>query len=212
MCATKLRREHERFFEVYVKCPSTRLVERDVKGLYKKAIAGEIAHFTGISDPYEEPHQSRTGDRQRQRDRRAKPAKADSGASRRWTSLNPAGGRDEFGCATMRSPRTAAASSMTCRRRPPSAPRSSRMRKNSRREARRARTRRPRDARLGRVHPAHRLHGRGRLHAQPRRRCASLPACRGRFRSRSASTRIPRARSSPAPISRSPARTGCASR
>jgi adenylylsulfate kinase len=31
------------------------LIERDVKGLYKKAIAGEIEHFTGISDPYESP-------------------------------------------------------------------------------------------------------------------------------------------------------------
>jgi adenylylsulfate kinase len=31
------------------------LVARDVKGLYEKALAGEIAHFTGVSDPYEEP-------------------------------------------------------------------------------------------------------------------------------------------------------------
>ena len=31
------------------------LAERDVKGLYKKALAGEIAHFTGVSDPYEAP-------------------------------------------------------------------------------------------------------------------------------------------------------------
>jgi len=31
------------------------LVERDVKGLYAKALAGEIQNFTGISDPYEEP-------------------------------------------------------------------------------------------------------------------------------------------------------------
>ena len=31
------------------------LVERDVKGLYKKALAGEIEHFTGVSDPYEVP-------------------------------------------------------------------------------------------------------------------------------------------------------------
>lgn len=43
------------FVEVYVKCPIDTLVERDVKGLYKKAIAGEIKEFTGISDPYEEP-------------------------------------------------------------------------------------------------------------------------------------------------------------
>ena len=31
------------------------LVERDVKGLYKKALSGEIEHFTGVSDPYESP-------------------------------------------------------------------------------------------------------------------------------------------------------------
>src|SRR5678810_565909 len=43
------------FIEVYVKCPIHILAERDVKGLYKKALAGEIAGFTGISDPYEEP-------------------------------------------------------------------------------------------------------------------------------------------------------------
>jgi adenylyl-sulfate kinase len=43
------------FIEVFVKCPIAVLAERDVKGLYKKALAGEIAHFTGISDPYEEP-------------------------------------------------------------------------------------------------------------------------------------------------------------
>src|ERR1044071_7897578 len=43
------------FVEVYVKCPVEVLAERDVKGLYKKALAGEIAHFTGISDPYEPP-------------------------------------------------------------------------------------------------------------------------------------------------------------
>ena len=44
-----------RFVEVYVRCPLDELVHRDVKGLYRKALAGEIAHFTGVSDPYEEP-------------------------------------------------------------------------------------------------------------------------------------------------------------
>ena len=44
-----------RFVEVFVRCPIASLVERDVKGLYKKALAGEIKNFTGISDPYEEP-------------------------------------------------------------------------------------------------------------------------------------------------------------
>ncbi len=43
------------FIEVHVKVSLDKLVERDVKGLYKKAIAGEIPHFTGVSDPYEEP-------------------------------------------------------------------------------------------------------------------------------------------------------------
>lgn len=43
------------FIEVYVHCPIEVLAERDVKGLYKKAIAGEIKHFTGVSDPYEPP-------------------------------------------------------------------------------------------------------------------------------------------------------------
>jgi adenylyl-sulfate kinase len=44
-----------RFVEVFVRCPLAVLVARDVKGLYERALAGEIAHFTGVSDPYEEP-------------------------------------------------------------------------------------------------------------------------------------------------------------
>lgn len=43
------------FVEVYVKCSLERLIERDTKGLYKRALAGEIKNFTGVSDPYEEP-------------------------------------------------------------------------------------------------------------------------------------------------------------
>lgn len=43
------------FVEVYVKCPLDVLAERDVKGLYKKAMTGEIKNFTGVDDPYEEP-------------------------------------------------------------------------------------------------------------------------------------------------------------
>ncbi len=43
------------FVEVYMECPVEVLAERDVKGLYKKALAGEIANFTGITDPYEPP-------------------------------------------------------------------------------------------------------------------------------------------------------------
>jgi adenylylsulfate kinase len=45
------------FVEVYVKCPLDELVRRDVKGLYAKALRGEIGNFTGVSDPYEEPLQ-----------------------------------------------------------------------------------------------------------------------------------------------------------
>lgn len=43
------------FIEIYVECPLEVLVDRDVKGLYRKALAGEIPQFTGISDPYETP-------------------------------------------------------------------------------------------------------------------------------------------------------------
>jgi len=43
------------FVEVYVKCSVEKCMERDVKGMYKKAIAGEIKNFTGVSDPFEEP-------------------------------------------------------------------------------------------------------------------------------------------------------------
>lgn len=49
------RKETTNFIEVFVKCPLDVLVERDVKGLYKKAIAGELENFTGVSDPYEDP-------------------------------------------------------------------------------------------------------------------------------------------------------------
>ena len=43
------------FVEVFMSCPLEVVAERDVKGLYKKAMAGEIKNFTGVSDPYEEP-------------------------------------------------------------------------------------------------------------------------------------------------------------
>jgi len=43
------------FIEIYVECPMEKLVERDPKGLYKKALAGEIEGFTGVDDPYEAP-------------------------------------------------------------------------------------------------------------------------------------------------------------
>ena len=43
------------FVEVYAEASVEALAARDVKGLYKKALAGEIAHFTGVTDPYEPP-------------------------------------------------------------------------------------------------------------------------------------------------------------
>lgn len=51
----KVRIETTNFIEVYVDASLEAVVERDVKGLYKKAMAGEIPNFTGISDPYEAP-------------------------------------------------------------------------------------------------------------------------------------------------------------
>lgn len=47
--------EEGEFVEVFVSCPVEECEKRDVKGLYKKARAGEIKGFTGIDDPYEEP-------------------------------------------------------------------------------------------------------------------------------------------------------------
>ncbi len=46
-----------KFIEIYVEAMLDTLVQRDVKGLYKKALAGEIKEFTGVSDPYEAPLQ-----------------------------------------------------------------------------------------------------------------------------------------------------------
>jgi len=49
------RRRCHNFIEVYVDCPLDVLIQRDPKGLYQKALAGEIKGFTGIDDPYETP-------------------------------------------------------------------------------------------------------------------------------------------------------------
>jgi adenylyl-sulfate kinase len=51
----EVRSQTPGFVEVFVRCPIATLVDRDTKGLYKKALAGEIGNFTGVSDPYEEP-------------------------------------------------------------------------------------------------------------------------------------------------------------
>src|SRR5207244_6498435 len=51
----ELRSRIRNFVEIYVECPLEVVAGRDVKGLYKKAMAGEIGQFTGVSDPYEPP-------------------------------------------------------------------------------------------------------------------------------------------------------------
>lgn len=43
------------FLEIYVNAPLATVTERDVKGLYRRALAGELPNFTGVSDPYEPP-------------------------------------------------------------------------------------------------------------------------------------------------------------
>ncbi len=53
----EVRRDVGDFIEVYVRCDIPELTRRDVKGLYEKALRGEIKNFTGVSDPYEEPLQ-----------------------------------------------------------------------------------------------------------------------------------------------------------
>jgi sulfate adenylyltransferase/3'-phosphoadenosine 5'-phosphosulfate synthase len=50
------RAEIGEFLEVFVRTPMPVLIERDVKGMYKKALAGEIQNFTGVNDPYEAPN------------------------------------------------------------------------------------------------------------------------------------------------------------
>jgi adenylyl-sulfate kinase len=49
------RKETTNFIEVYAKCSVEECIKRDVKGMYKKALRGEIKDFTGVNDPYEEP-------------------------------------------------------------------------------------------------------------------------------------------------------------
>ena len=51
----EIRERIPNFFEVFVDVPLEVAIERDVKGLYKKALAGEIRGFTGVDDPYEPP-------------------------------------------------------------------------------------------------------------------------------------------------------------
>jgi adenylyl-sulfate kinase len=52
----EVRRSHEApFLEVFVDCSLENLIKRDGRGLYARALTGELEHFTGISDPYEPP-------------------------------------------------------------------------------------------------------------------------------------------------------------
>jgi adenylyl-sulfate kinase len=51
----RVRASIPHFIEVHVDCPLDVLAARDTKGLYKRALAGELEQFTGVSDPYEPP-------------------------------------------------------------------------------------------------------------------------------------------------------------
>jgi adenylylsulfate kinase len=51
----RVRAQTDNFIEVHVAAPVAVCAERDVKGLYARALAGELPHFTGVSDPYEPP-------------------------------------------------------------------------------------------------------------------------------------------------------------
>ncbi|MEL9915178.1 MAG: adenylyl-sulfate kinase [Thermoplasmatales archaeon] len=51
----EIRQKCSNFIEIFVKCPIEILVKRDPKGLYARALKGEIKHFTGVDDPYEPP-------------------------------------------------------------------------------------------------------------------------------------------------------------
>ncbi len=51
----RVRAETTNFIEVFIDAPLDVCVQRDVKGMYAKAMAGEIPNFTGVSDPYEPP-------------------------------------------------------------------------------------------------------------------------------------------------------------
>ncbi len=51
----EVKRKIRNFVEVHVDCSMEVLTSRDTKGLYRRALAGEIGNFTGISDPYEPP-------------------------------------------------------------------------------------------------------------------------------------------------------------
>jgi hypothetical protein len=70
------------FLEVFVRTPMEVLIERDVKGMYKKAMAGEIQGFTGVNDPYENPSTRTVLDTDRRRSSRAPIASSAPGGAR----------------------------------------------------------------------------------------------------------------------------------
>ncbi|OGD24085.1 MAG: adenylyl-sulfate kinase [Candidatus Aminicenantes bacterium RBG_13_63_10] len=51
----RARSQVENFMEIFIKTSLETCIQRDIKGMYKKAMAGQIKEFTGVSDPYEEP-------------------------------------------------------------------------------------------------------------------------------------------------------------
>src|SRR5688500_8111807 len=80
----EIRGRIDNFVEIYVHCPIEVLAERDVKGLYKKALAGELPAFTGVSDPYEPPaHPEVTIDSSKE--------SVDSSVEKVWTKLRDMG-------------------------------------------------------------------------------------------------------------------------
>ena len=101
---------HERFFEAYVDCPLDKLAERDVKGLYKKALAGEIKNFTGVSDPYEAPLNPELTLNSEPRNAASKASRTCSRPRSTQLYQPPGSEHDEQRRQAMRSPRTAAAS------------------------------------------------------------------------------------------------------
>ena len=79
-----------RFVEVYMECPVPVLADRDVKGLYKKALAGEIKNFTGVDDPYEAAAQSRSGlPHRRPRNTRSRARPKSSASWKNWVIFPP---------------------------------------------------------------------------------------------------------------------------
>ena len=162
--ARELVEEFGPFVCVHVHASVDECVRRDTKGLYAKAIAGEIKEFTGISDPYEEPDLARAHDRHRERVARGERRAASSPTSSSAAWSRPRWQRDR---------RTDPPARRDARHPHGRAPRGRRVARAD--HAQRARAGRPRHARqrralaAARLHGPRRLRGRRREHA-PRRR------------------------------------------